>query len=347
MRPSIWAFVMLEPLARKLAYSVLREEGGREAPDLPGGMGNNSPTHYYFINYNHDKETIMKTIYRTLIILFLSFALGLPAFAQQAKVKKITNDIYAISLDYYQSLVVIGDKGVLITDPANSYRAQNLKTEILKLTKLPVTHVVLSHEHYDHVGGTEVFPKAKIYAQSNTKSVFKLDVSGQAPKNVDQYFDEKHTISMGKSKVDLHHYAAGDGVGTVIVHLPKESVVYSADMYAADEIINKRWISDSNFLGNRLILNKIVKLKPKYAITTHSESIDPKHLIIGANYYNDLYDAVAPKMLSALKEGFPAIMQALKDLPVEIKLEKYKNFKNYEDLPKHVERMAFSIFHGG
>ena len=38
VRPSIWAFVMLEPLARKLAYSVLREEGGREAPDLPGGL---------------------------------------------------------------------------------------------------------------------------------------------------------------------------------------------------------------------------------------------------------------------------------------------------------------------
>ena len=36
MRPSIWALVRLEPLARKLACSVLREEGGREAPDLPG-----------------------------------------------------------------------------------------------------------------------------------------------------------------------------------------------------------------------------------------------------------------------------------------------------------------------
>jgi len=169
---------------------------------------------------------------------------------------------------------VIGDKGVLITDPANSYRAQSLKMEISKLTKLPVTHIILSHEHYDHVGGTEVFPKAKIYAQSNTKSVFKLDVSGQAPKNIDQYFDDDYSIFMGKIEVDLHHYAAGDGVGTAIVHLPKESVVYSADMYASDEIINKRWISDSNFLGNRLILNKMVELKPKYAITTHSESIE-------------------------------------------------------------------------
>jgi len=37
VRPSIWALVRLEPLARKLACSVLREEGGREAPDLPGG----------------------------------------------------------------------------------------------------------------------------------------------------------------------------------------------------------------------------------------------------------------------------------------------------------------------
>ncbi len=34
--PPIWALVRLEPLAGKLARSVLREERDREVPDLPG-----------------------------------------------------------------------------------------------------------------------------------------------------------------------------------------------------------------------------------------------------------------------------------------------------------------------
>ena len=36
MRPSIWAFVRLEPSAWKQACSVLRELGGGDAARLPG-----------------------------------------------------------------------------------------------------------------------------------------------------------------------------------------------------------------------------------------------------------------------------------------------------------------------
>ncbi len=36
---SLGAFVMLEPYTVKVVRTVLREEWGREAPDLPGGEG--------------------------------------------------------------------------------------------------------------------------------------------------------------------------------------------------------------------------------------------------------------------------------------------------------------------
>ena len=301
------------------------------------------------LNVIHPKlapTNVMKPFFNSLLLVSL-LALASPSYARDANVQKMTNNVYSIFLHYYHSLVVIGDKGVLITDPANHVRAGILKTEIAKLTKLPVSHIILSHEHYDHVGGTEVFPDAEIYAQRSTQSVFQLDVLGLAPPRVHHPFDTKANISMGGTEVALHHYGAGDGVATTVVHLPKEKVVYSADLYEVGAITEGKWLDDSNYVGSRLILNKLVEFKPNYAVTAHSLSLDPKHLKLGAEFYNDLYDAVAPQVRAAVKQGFPAVMKAYEELPKKVKLDKYKDLKNYDHLPAHVKRMVLSLFHGG
>lgn len=292
---------------------------------------------------------VMDRMYKALWVFMLVMVVGATQAQQPSKVKvqKMSDNVFAMFVDYYNSLVVIGDKGVLLVDPANIERAKLLKQEIAKLTKLPVTDIVLSHEHYDHVGGTEAFPGAKIYAQRNAESVLKLDITGQAPKKIHKLFRLRTSIQMGDTSVKLYHYGAGDGVATAIVHLPKEAVVYSADMYEVNEITNRMWIDDSNHLGIRTILNKLVALKPKFAMTTHAESIDPKHLVLGAQFYNDLFDAVAPKLEIAMQKGFPAVAQLMQTLPNEVKLERFKDFKHYDHLPRHVDRMIFSIFHGG
>lgn len=294
----------------------------------------------------------MKTlkIRRLLLVIFLTtFSLG---YSQKANVQKITDNVYSISVFGYNSLTVIGDKGVLLVDPANSYRAGLIQKEIKKLTKLPVTHIVLSHEHYDHVGGTRIFPKAQIYAQSNARSIFKLDVTGTVPKKVHNWFDNNATIMMGNTRVDLHHYGAGDGVASTIVHLPKEDIVYCVDMFVNGAITDGRWIEDSNPLGVRLILNNLTLLKPKFVVNGHLDdsdvnSLDPKHLIKATQFYNDLYDAVAPTIIEASKKGFAEIMKAVTTLPQTVELNQHKDLKNYDSLPTHVHRMAMAIFHGG
>lgn len=43
MHPTVWVLVMLEPYAGKLACTVLREERGCEAPDLPGCVSGGLP----------------------------------------------------------------------------------------------------------------------------------------------------------------------------------------------------------------------------------------------------------------------------------------------------------------
>ena len=86
------------------------------------------------------KKIRTKGLLLIIVLITLNFS-----YSQEAKVQKITKNVYAISIFHYNSLVVIGDKGVLVVDPANAGRASLLKKEINKLTKLPISHIVLSH----------------------------------------------------------------------------------------------------------------------------------------------------------------------------------------------------------
>lgn len=293
-------------------------------------------------------RSFLRILFATIAIVALPLVQATPAAAQDAPVvQRLTDNVYSIFTVFYSSLVVIGADGVLITDPANSYRAGLLKAEIAKLTDKPVTTVVLTHEHFDHVGGTEVFAGAKIVAQQNVKAVFPFDPLGIAPKTVDVTFALEHTIDVGGSEVVLKHLGAGDGVATTIVYLPKERIVATADLYDEKQLTLGAFLDDKNMLGVRSILNTVAKWDLKHAVNAHSTGTDPKILRDNAVYYNDLYDAVFPTVAKTTTDNPAGIWDLPVSLPKSVRLPKYKSWKNYDQLPHHVRRMVLAIIHGG
>lgn len=282
-----------------------------------------------------------------LTFAFLLFA-GIAQAADDVVTEKLTDNAYSVYSGYYTSLVVIGDEGVLVVDPANGYRAATLKAEIAKITTLPVTHIVLTHEHFDHVGGTEVFEGAEIYAQEKAVPVFGLDAMGIAPKTVHQTFDQSHTIMMGNTKVELMHFGfPSDGVANTAAYLPQERILFTADLYEVKGLQDRAFIQSLNSAGVREALNKLAALDPKFAVASHSVGHDPAALHRAAAFFNDLHEAVVARLKEASAGGYEAVAAATKAMPHELKLEAYKGMENYEDLDRHIERMIESVQHGG
>ena len=249
----------------------------------------------------------------------------------------------------YNSLVVVSGPDVLVTDPANNMRAEMLRDYIATLTDNPVSHIVLSHEHYDHVGGTSLFPDAKVYCHLNCQPIFDLAVPGfdDVPQ-VDETFTANTSIAVGDKVVELHYLGPGDGDATTIVYMPAEQIVFTADMYEDKTLTGAEWTDDKNYTGTRSILNTISGWDLNHAITAHSASTDPQVLRDNAQYYNDLFDAVYAALTQVQAEGGPfAVFGAINSLPASIQLEQYRDWANYDSsFTRHASRMMFSIFHG-
>ena len=68
-------------------------------------------------------------------------------------IQRLTEHAYWIEISGYQSTVFVGDSGVMVIDAPCCGRVPNVLTAIREITDLPVTTLVYSHYHLDHVGG--------------------------------------------------------------------------------------------------------------------------------------------------------------------------------------------------
>jgi len=131
-------------------------------------------------------------------------------------------------------LVIAGEENFLIDlgiAPANLMR----KLEFFKVNSLP-SHVLISHEHWDHTSGINSFGKkfpVTIYANAPTFSRLDLEEGHHVRKET---FTTGEVLSIGRTKIKpfhVHHDAA-EPVGFSIIYR-KHKVVYLLDTVRIDE----------------------------------------------------------------------------------------------------------------
>ena len=295
------------------------------------------------------ERKIMLSRLKTILFTGGMILLTAPGVLAAPTVKQLANNVYMMSEFHYTSLVVVGEDGVLITDPAFPGRAQSLKRAIADITDKPVTRIVLSHEHYDHVGGTGVFPEAQVICHAACQTVFDLDVGGVVPEKVDVTFTDSLRVDFRGPPVYLHYYGPGDGFASIVVHLPEERVAFTADLYDRRALTPGKWMDDANYLAILRVLKELQKKNLRHAVNAHSEDTSVAIVDENVKFVSDLFNLVNGEIRKAMEAGgLMQVMTSLETWARDLKLPHYADWEGYDEhLPAHVRRMTYSIFHGG
>ena len=163
---------------------------------------------------------------------------------------------------------VVTPAGVVVIDALGSPAlAQKLLAEIRKITPQPVTHVVLTHYHADHVYGLQVFKAAgaKVLAHKGARDYLASDTARlrlQASRTElapwidentqlvtpDEWLDGPRELTVGGTPMRILPVGPSHTAEDLVIWLPREKVLFAGDLVFRGRIPfvgqadSRRWI---------------------------------------------------------------------------------------------------------
>src|SRR5258707_1253052 len=136
--------------------------------------------------------------------------------------------------------VYIGAAGVTVVDAKNPGWGQPILDKIKELTPKPVTLLINTHTHGDHVSGNVEFPATvDVVVQENTKTnmekmdIFKQNNGKGMPKKT---FKDTMTLGSGKDRVDLYYFGRGHTNGDAWIVFPDLRVAHAGDIFSGKNL---------------------------------------------------------------------------------------------------------------
>jgi glyoxylase-like metal-dependent hydrolase (beta-lactamase superfamily II) len=184
------------------------------------------------------------------------------AVAQQAPqpsanalmVTKLKDNLYVLKGGGGNTSVFITGTGVTVVDTKNPGWGSPVLEKIKTLTDKPVTTIINTHTHGDHVSGNVEFPATvDIIVQANTaenmkkmipnstaadqtvpaQTIFQQNGGKCLPKHT---FKDKMTIGKGADEIDLFYFGRGHTNGDAWVLFPSLRVLHAADIFSGKNI---------------------------------------------------------------------------------------------------------------
>ena len=194
---------------------------------------------------------------RSLIlgVLLSAGTLTIGMAAQQAQprvieVEKLKDNLYVLKGGGGNTAVFIMTDGVAVVDAKNPGWGQPILDKIKTLTNKPVTTLINTHTHGDHVSGNVEFPASvDIVVQENTaanmkkmipnstaadqkvpaKTIFDEHNGQGLPKHT---FKDRMTLFKGADEIDLYYFGRGHTNGDTFVVFPALRTMHVGDIFA-------------------------------------------------------------------------------------------------------------------
>ena len=150
-------------------------------------------------------------------------------------VQEIRDHLYWVTDGSYNTMFLATDKGVVAVDAPPSIGNNYLKA-IAEVTDKPVTYVIYSHAHIDHIGAASIFPKnATFIAQQETAA--ELQRAKSVAKNASMVppiptvtFTKNYTLQIGDQTLKLDYYGVNHLPGNIFIYAPKQKVLMLVDI---------------------------------------------------------------------------------------------------------------------
>ena len=150
-------------------------------------------------------------------------------------VEEIRDNLYWVTDGSYNTMFLVTDKGVVAIDAPPSI-GQNYLNAIAEVTDKPITHVIYSHAHLDHIGAAGIFPKNATYiAHQDTSAELKRAMSltqngSTIPPIPTISFPNNYMLQIGNQTLNLDYYGDNHMSGNLFIYAPNQKTLMLVDI---------------------------------------------------------------------------------------------------------------------
>ena len=149
-------------------------------------------------------------------------------------VDSIGGGVHYVKDGWYYQLVVEHDDGLIVVDapPSNGqyFLGGNILEAMGSISPKPITHVIYSHHHRDHIGAASVFASdVTIIAQEECAALVASADDPQRPPATET-FKDSYTLSVGGQTLQLDYHGDIHCNGNIFIYHPAEKVLMNIDV---------------------------------------------------------------------------------------------------------------------
>ena len=175
-----------------------------------------------------------------------------PAGPKVVEVEKIKDNLFMLTGGGGNTAVFVGTGGVVVVDTKLPGWGQPILEKIKELTPKPVTTIINTHTHGDHVSGNVEFPATvDIVTQENTKAnmqkmttptgipagsmanVFEAGSTRGMPRTT---FKDTMTLAKDADRIDLYYFGRGHTNGDAFIVFPELRVAHAGDIFSGKNL---------------------------------------------------------------------------------------------------------------
>jgi glyoxylase-like metal-dependent hydrolase (beta-lactamase superfamily II) len=235
------------------------------------------------MNTNIAQYSLVATASILFFTLFSNFA-----YSQVAdyELQEIKPGVYVVSAGGTNSMFMVTPEGVVVVDAPPAI-GDKIFTAVSNVTDKPITHLIYSHAHKDHIGAANIFENVTIIAHNETAKILneRNDTNRPVP---DMNFSKEMNLPIGGQVLQLLYPGPYHQQGNIFVYLPEHKVLMAVDSVVPGGLLWKHLGVTPDVPALIKSIDEILSLDFEVFVGGHGQPGTKQDIIVQQEYVNDL-----------------------------------------------------------
>lgn len=255
------------------------------------------------------KRTAILGALMTVGVLFIVVAAAQTPSASLLQVDKIQDNLFVLKGGGGNTAAYLTTKGVVLVDTKLPGWGRPLVEKLREITDKPVTTVINTHTHFDHVSGNVELPATvEVVVHEHTAQLMRemrpLPVANTPKENIftqhggrglpTRTFTDRLTLGSGNDRIDLYYFGRSHTKGDAFVVFPAARAMHTGDAFPNKGIPIIDPVNEGSGIDYADTISKAAALPNIDTVITghHSTTLSMADVVMYADFNREFVDAV-------------------------------------------------------